>query len=51
MNNHYLSDTAIEQTRFGLLERLHLKNPPPLGQREKTRVNVGAHKPLAGHTE
>ncbi|MFZ4965760.1 class I SAM-dependent methyltransferase [Pseudomonas gingeri] len=36
---------------FGLLERLRLKNPPPVGQREETLVNVVARKPLAGHTE
>jgi len=36
---------------FGLLERLRLKNPPPVGQREETLVNVVARKPLAGHSE
>jgi ubiquinone/menaquinone biosynthesis C-methylase UbiE len=32
---------------FGLLERLHLKRPPPPGQREETLVNVVARKPVA----
>lgn len=32
---------------FGLLERWHLKQPPPPGQREETLVNVAARKP--GH--
>ncbi|SDS25951.1 Ubiquinone/menaquinone biosynthesis C-methylase UbiE [Pseudomonas asplenii] len=36
---------------FGLLERLRLKNPPPVGQREETLINVVARKPLAGHSE
>ncbi|WP_017903715.1 class I SAM-dependent methyltransferase [Pseudomonas asplenii] len=36
---------------FGLLERLRLKNPPPVGQREETLVNVVARKPLAGPRE
>jgi len=31
---------------FGLLERLHLRKPPPIGQREETLVNVAARKPL-----
>jgi hypothetical protein len=30
---------------FGLLERWHLKRPPPPGQREETLVNVSARKP------
>ena len=30
---------------FGLLERWHLKQPPPPGQREETLVNVAARKP------
>ena len=33
---------------FGLLERLHLKRPPPPGQREETLVNVAARKPCNG---
>ncbi|WP_338526664.1 methyltransferase domain-containing protein [Pseudomonas batumici] len=33
---------------FGLLERLRLKNPPPVGQREETLVNLVARKPLGG---
>lgn len=33
---------------FGLLERLHLKRPPPAGQREETLVNVAARKPVDG---
>lgn len=36
---------------FGLLERFGLKNPPPVGQRQETLVNVVARKPLAGHVE
>jgi ubiquinone/menaquinone biosynthesis C-methylase UbiE len=32
---------------FGLLERWHLKQPPPPGQREETLVNVAARKPLS----
>ncbi|NWD66264.1 methyltransferase domain-containing protein [Pseudomonas gingeri] len=36
---------------FGLLERLRLKNPPPVGQREETLVNVVARKPLGGPVE
>jgi len=36
---------------FGLLERLRLKNPPPVGQREETLVNVVARKPLGGAVE
>ncbi|NWB48122.1 class I SAM-dependent methyltransferase [Pseudomonas gingeri] len=36
---------------FGLLERLGLKNPPPVGQREETLVNVVARKPLGGAVE
>lgn len=36
---------------FGLLERLGLKKPPPVGQREETLVNLVARKPLAGATE
>ncbi|MDZ5604919.1 class I SAM-dependent methyltransferase [Pseudomonas sp. RP23018S] len=31
---------------FGLLERLGLRKPPPVGQREETLVNVVARKPL-----
>lgn len=31
---------------FGLLERLKLRRPPPIGQREETLVNVVARKPL-----
>ncbi|UCZ82023.1 class I SAM-dependent methyltransferase [Pseudomonas sp. L5B5] len=31
---------------FGLLERLGLRQPPPVGQREETLVNVVARKPL-----
>jgi ubiquinone/menaquinone biosynthesis C-methylase UbiE len=30
---------------FGLLERLHIKAPPPVGQREETLVNLVARKP------
>lgn len=30
---------------FGLLERWHIKSPPPAGQREETLVNVVARKP------
>jgi ubiquinone/menaquinone biosynthesis C-methylase UbiE len=30
---------------FGLLERCHIKRPPPPGQREETLVNVAARKP------
>jgi hypothetical protein len=30
---------------FGLLERWHLKQPPPPGKREETLVNVAARKP------
>ena len=30
---------------FGLLERWHLKQPPPPGRREETLVNVAARKP------
>ena len=30
---------------FGLLERLHLRAPPPPGQREETLINVAARKP------
>jgi len=33
---------------FGLLERLGLSKPKPLGEREETLVNVVARKPLAG---
>ncbi|MFU2326498.1 class I SAM-dependent methyltransferase [Pseudomonas sp. NFX98] len=33
---------------FGLLERLGLRQPKPLGQREETLVNVVARKPLEG---
>lgn len=36
---------------FGLLERLRLKNPPPVGQREETLVNVVARKPLGETVE
>ncbi|NWB97311.1 methyltransferase domain-containing protein [Pseudomonas gingeri] len=36
---------------FGLLERLRLKSPPPVGQREETLVNVVARKPLGGPVE
>ncbi|NWA28879.1 class I SAM-dependent methyltransferase [Pseudomonas gingeri] len=36
---------------FGLLERMRLKNPPPIGQREETLVNVVARKPLGGPVE
>ncbi|KIH85602.1 class I SAM-dependent methyltransferase [Pseudomonas batumici] len=36
---------------FGLLERLRLKNPPPVGQREETLVNLVARKPLGGLAE
>ncbi|CAD5203736.1 class I SAM-dependent methyltransferase [Pseudomonas sp. FEN] len=36
---------------FGLLERLRLKNPPPVGQREETLVNLVARKPLGGAGE
>jgi len=36
---------------FGLLERLRLKNPPPVGQREETLVNLVARKPLDGPAE
>lgn len=32
---------------FGLLERLGLRAPPPVGQRDETLVNVVARKPLA----
>ncbi len=31
---------------FGLLERLGLRNPPPVGDRDETLVNVVARKPL-----
>ncbi|MGE8308054.1 MAG: SAM-dependent methyltransferase, partial [Pseudomonas protegens] len=31
---------------FGLLERLGLRQPPPVGEREETLVNVVARKPL-----
>jgi ubiquinone/menaquinone biosynthesis C-methylase UbiE len=31
---------------FGLLERWHLRRPPPPGQREETLVNVAARKPV-----
>lgn len=31
---------------FGLLERFGLRQPPPVGQREETLVNVVARKPL-----
>ncbi|HSN18867.1 MAG TPA: class I SAM-dependent methyltransferase [Gammaproteobacteria bacterium] len=30
---------------FGLLERWHIKSPPPVGQREETLVNLVATKP------
>jgi len=30
---------------FGLLERWHIKSPPPVGQREETLVNLVARKP------
>lgn len=30
---------------FGLLERWHIRKPPPVGQREETLVNVVAKKP------
>lgn len=33
---------------FGLLERLKLRKPAPVGQREETLVNVVARKPLGG---
>jgi ubiquinone/menaquinone biosynthesis C-methylase UbiE len=33
---------------FGLLERLGLRQPKPLGQRDETLVNVVARKPLEG---
>ncbi|WP_426142311.1 class I SAM-dependent methyltransferase [Pseudomonas sp. DWP3-1-2] len=33
---------------FGLLERLKLRKPAPVGQREETLVNVVARKPLNG---
>ena len=33
---------------FGLLERLKLRQPAPVGQREETLVNVVARKPLNG---
>ena len=33
---------------FGLLERLGLRRPKPVGQREETLVNVVARKPLQG---
>lgn len=36
---------------FGLLERLRLKNPPPVGQREETLVNLVARKPLGETVE
>ena len=36
---------------FGLLERLRLKNPPPVGRREETLVNVVARKPLGETVE
>jgi len=36
---------------FGLLERLGLKNPPPVGRREETLVNVVARKPLGETVE
>lgn len=32
---------------FGLLERWHLKRPPPPGDREETLVNVVARKPVS----
>lgn len=35
---------------FGLLERVGLRKPPPVGQREETLVNVVARKPLATRT-
>ena len=35
-------------TDFGLLERLKLRKPAPVGQREETLVNVVARKPLDG---
>ncbi|MFI4967915.1 MAG: class I SAM-dependent methyltransferase [Gammaproteobacteria bacterium] len=31
---------------FGLLERWHIKSPPPMGQREETLVNLVARKPI-----
>ncbi|WP_158883681.1 class I SAM-dependent methyltransferase [Rhodanobacter sp. L36] len=31
---------------FGLLERWHLRRPPPPGQRDETLVNVAARKPV-----
>ena len=31
---------------FGLLERWHIKNPPPVGKREETLINVVARKPV-----
>jgi hypothetical protein len=33
---------------FGLLERLKLRKPAPVGQREETLVNVVARKPVEG---
>src|SRR5205807_10333756 len=30
---------------FGLLERWHIRKPPPVGQREGTLVNLVARKP------
>ncbi|MGA8132674.1 MULTISPECIES: class I SAM-dependent methyltransferase [Pseudomonas] len=36
---------------FGLLERLRLKSPPPVGRREETLVNVVARKPLGETVE
>jgi hypothetical protein len=30
---------------FGLLERFHLRKPPPFGQREETLVNAAVRKP------
>jgi ubiquinone/menaquinone biosynthesis C-methylase UbiE len=36
---------------FGLLERLRLRQPPPVGQREETLVNVVARKPLPSISE
>ena len=31
---------------FGLLERWHIKSPPPVGQREETLINLVARKPI-----
>ena len=31
---------------FGLLERWHIRKPPPVGQREETLVNLVARKPI-----